>query len=249
MLGIALFATGSYFLYRAATPLIEDARNYVRGLSELGKLEAEVKNKAPHAAPASGELSEAQVQRFARVQNHAAHGSGSAHAGLRAEVSTLDLERRPLAPIGARPFGGLRELAGVYVQARRYQVDALNKENFSQEEYSWVRNRMFEAAGMQVVANRIDLRSLERAIRDGTGIDDFETPDLPKPTSRPRTSSGQTALEGVRRVDTAGVLRALTRAAFAIERLAELRFDFVIGDSRLHSAIGITESIHKSPIT
>jgi hypothetical protein len=181
VLGIALFATGSYFLYRAATPLIEDARNYVRGLSELGKLEAEVKNKAPHAAPASGELSEAQVQRFARVQNHVRTALGQRMRDFEQKYQHLTSNGDHSHPSVRELFGGLRELAGVYVQARRYQVDALNKEDFSQEEYSWVRNRMFEAAGMQVVANRIDLRSLERAIRDGTGIDDFETPDLPKP--------------------------------------------------------------------
>jgi hypothetical protein len=38
---------------------------------------------------------------------------------------------------------------------------------------------MFEAAGMEV-ANRIDLRSLERAVREGTGINDFEAPSVPK---------------------------------------------------------------------
>ena len=35
------------------------------------------------------------------------------------------------------------------MQARRYQVDALNQEQFSQAEYCWVRDRIFQAAGMK----------------------------------------------------------------------------------------------------
>lgn len=181
VLGVALLATGTYVLYRAATPLIEDARSYVRGLSELGKLEADVKNKAPHAAPASGELSEAQVQRFARVQGHVRTALGQRMQDFEQKYRHLKSDGDHSHPSVRELFDGLGELAEVFVQARRYQVDALNQENFSQEEYSWVRNRVFEAAGMEV-ANRVDLRGLERAIRDGTGIDDFKTPEIPKPS-------------------------------------------------------------------
>ena len=179
VLGFGALAAGSYFLYRAATPFIEDARSYVRGLSELGKIEAEVKNKAPHTVPSSGELTEAQVQRFARVQEHVATALGQRMRDFEQKYQHLKSTGDDSHPSVREVFNGLGELAGVFVEARRYQVDALNKENFSQEEYSWVRNRMFEAAGMEV-ANRIDLRGLERAIRDGTGIDDFKAPDVPK---------------------------------------------------------------------
>ena len=75
-------------------------------------------------------------------------------------------------------MGGLRDLAGVFLDARRFQVDALNKESFSQQEYSWVRARVFEAAGMEA-ASMVDLSQLEQAVRDGTGSD-FKTPEMPK---------------------------------------------------------------------
>ena len=77
-------------------------------------------------------------------------------------------------------MSALRDLANVFVEARRYQVDALNKEGFSQQEYSWVRQQVFEAAGMEV-ANMVDLTQLERAVRDGTGVDDFSAPKMPQP--------------------------------------------------------------------
>ena len=67
--GVVL-AVGSFFLYRAASPYIEDARSYMRGLTELGEIEKNIQNRAPHTPPGSGELTDAQVQRFARVQEH-----------------------------------------------------------------------------------------------------------------------------------------------------------------------------------
>ena len=77
-----MVAAGSYFLYRAATPYIEDARSYLRGLSELGELEKGITNTSPHTAPASGELTEAQVQRYARVQEHVRSALGPADAAI-----------------------------------------------------------------------------------------------------------------------------------------------------------------------
>jgi hypothetical protein len=77
-------------------------------------------------------------------------------------------------------LSSLREITGIYVDARRYQVDALNKEGFSQSEYSWVRDRMFQAAGMEI-GSRIDIEKLQEAIRNGTGLDGIRADDLPRP--------------------------------------------------------------------
>jgi hypothetical protein len=77
-------------------------------------------------------------------------------------------------------LSGLRDITNIYVDARRYQVEALNAERFSQEEYSWVRDRMFQAAGMEV-SSRIDVEKLEEAVRRGTGIEDIRADRLPRP--------------------------------------------------------------------
>src|SRR5687768_6610320 len=67
--GVAL-GVGAYFLYRAASPVIQNARDALNRFSELGEIEKQIKNQAPFAAPEKGELTEAQVDRFARVQEH-----------------------------------------------------------------------------------------------------------------------------------------------------------------------------------
>jgi hypothetical protein len=180
MLGAIVIGVGSYMLYRAASPLIQDARSYFEGLSQLEDLERQIVNKSPHAAPASGELTEAQVQRFVRVQQSMRTSLGQRFKEIEDKYKHLrentDSTNVPIMEL----LGSLREITGVYVDARRYQVDALNKEGFSQEEYSWVRDRMYAAAGMEI-GSRIDLESLQEAIRNGTGIDGIETDRLPKP--------------------------------------------------------------------
>jgi hypothetical protein len=179
-LGVVAVAVGSYWLYRAATPYIEDARSYFRGMSELGELDRKIANTSTFHPPASGELTESQVQRFARVQEHVRNALGQRMRAFEEKYQHLKSDRdgQPQPSLGEL-MSGLRDLAGVFVDARRYQVDALNNERFSQEEYSWVRARVFEAAGIEA-ASAIDLSKLQQAVRDGTGVEDFRAPELPE---------------------------------------------------------------------
>lgn len=180
VLAAVVLGVGSYFLYRAATPYIEDARSYFREMSELGEIEKGITNTTPYEPPASRELTQPQVERFARVQEQVRAALGQRMAEFEEKYKHLKSDGSGNAqPSFTEVIAGLRDLAGVLPQARRYQVEALNKEQFSQQEYSWVRARVFQAAGVEV-ANMIDLSQIERAVREGTGMKDFEAPKLPE---------------------------------------------------------------------
>src|SRR5262245_12742604 len=71
-----LFAVGSYILYRAASPVFDSARGYLTNLSKFNELDKQIVNQAPFTAPESGELTESQVQRFARVQDSVKNALG-----------------------------------------------------------------------------------------------------------------------------------------------------------------------------
>jgi hypothetical protein len=181
VLGAIVFAVGGYFLYRAASPVLENARNYLEGMSELGELEKEIANTAPHAPPESGELTEAQVERFVRVQDsvRAALGQRFNEIEQKYEHLKANAEARKQPSMGEM-LSALSDIANVFVQARRFQVNALNQEGFSQAEYSWVRDRIFQAAGMEVTS-MVDLKKLEDAVRQGTGVDNIGAPRVPSP--------------------------------------------------------------------
>jgi hypothetical protein len=181
VLGGIVVAVGSYLLYRAASPLIEDARNYYEGMSQLPEIERQIENTSAHTPPASGELTEDQVQRFVRVQQHMRKSLGQRMAAIEEKYKHLKANSESNVQVGISDLlSGLRDITNVYVDARRYQVEALNAERFSQEEYSWVRDRMFQAAGMEVTSS-IDVEKLEEAVRRGTGIEDISADRLPRP--------------------------------------------------------------------
>jgi hypothetical protein len=180
VLGAIVFGVGTYLLYRAASPLIQDAREYMEGMSQLSDLERKIVNQSAYTPPANAELTEAQVQRFVRVNQHVRSSLGQRMKEIEERYEHL----KPDGGVNQVPFtellNSLREITGIYVDARRYQVEALNKEGFSQDEYSWVRNRMFEAAGMEI-GSQIDIEKLEEAIRNGTGIEGIRSDRVPRP--------------------------------------------------------------------
>jgi hypothetical protein len=179
VLGAILFAAGGYILYRAAAPVLQDARNYLQGMAELSELDKGVANQSVYDAPASGELTEAQVERFVRVQEAVRTALGERMRRFEEKYQYLKQNRSDSQPPSfAEVIGSLREIGTIFVDARRYQVDALNKERFSQSEYSWVRGRVFQAAGVEAV-NYIDWKQLEEAARQNTGLTDLKTPELP----------------------------------------------------------------------
>lgn len=181
VLGAILVAVSGYFLYRAASPLLEDARAYVSRMGELGELEKQITNTAAHVPPTSGELTDAQMQRFARVQESVRKALGQRFDEIEAKYQHLRGSSESQAqPSITEMLGALGDIANVFVQARRYQVSALNEENFSQEEYSWVRDRVFQAAGLEVT-RVVDFKKLEEAVRDGTGIESIRAPDIATP--------------------------------------------------------------------
>ena len=71
------------------------------------------------------------------------------------------------------------DIAGIWVDARKAQVKALNVHKFSEAEYEWVRKRVYEAAGVQL-AGTIDLSKIESlAGRGGIAVPSVELPKVP----------------------------------------------------------------------
>jgi hypothetical protein len=179
VLGGILFAVGGYFLYRAATPAFQTARDYFDWASQLGLQEKQIVNKTPYTAPQNGELSEEQVDRFARVQQSVRSTLGHRFDEIEAKYKTLKAEADGTEEPPVRElFGALREMAAVLMDARRAQVNALNQERFSSAEYSWVRSRVYQAAGVEA-ASAIDFEKLAEAARRGTGIESIDVPKTP----------------------------------------------------------------------
>jgi hypothetical protein len=139
---------GVYWLY-------SKAKTYVGSLSELGdvaKMEAAVANTAPFEGPASGELAPEQVERFAKLNEQVRATLGPRFEQLKKRYDELEArmkaESRETSP--AEAFAAVKDLVDILKEVREAQVTALNAQRMSVAEYRWVRDRVFDAAGIPI---------------------------------------------------------------------------------------------------
>lgn len=181
VLAIALigFGVAGYYAYRLARPMIESAGDYVERASEMARLGDRVANKAPYVPPANGELTASQVDRFVAVQGRVRNELGDRWTEIEvksAEIRKKTEGRQDLSFAEVRSI--FSDVANIYVEARRAQVGALNIHKFSDGEYSWVKRRVYAAAGMQFVSG-LDLSAIEDLAREGAQKTSTKLPDLP----------------------------------------------------------------------
>ena len=176
------FAAAGYYAYRWAQPMIQSTGDYIERARQMARLGDRIQNRAPYVPPASGELTAIQVDRFVAVQTRVRDELGARWT----EIETKSAEIREKTQNNQRELtfaeftSVLSDISNIYMEARQAQVDALNAQKFSDGEYTWVRNRVYEAAGMEV-ASGIDMSRIEALARESAMKNNVKLPDLKKP--------------------------------------------------------------------
>jgi hypothetical protein len=153
----------AYYLYRQVSSTVAQFAQ----LEEFPDLERDVRKKEPFVPPASEELTASQVDRFVRVQAQVRERLGARFAEFQGRYTTLaDRGEATLADLPAL-LAAYRDLAAVWVEAKRTQVAALNEADFSLEEYRWVREQVYSALGRAYVD--LDLARLVEQARSQAG--------------------------------------------------------------------------------
>ena len=186
MIALVGFGVAGYYVYRAARPMIDDAADYVSRARELATLSDQVKAKTPYEPPANGELTTGQLDRFLAVQARVHSELGDRWTELENKAAALkkNADEKESDWSFSELSAVFSDFTGIYMQARKAHVNALNIHKFSDEEFSWVRMRVYEAAGMQL-AGSIDISAIEQmanesAQKSGVTLPDVPTPDVPK---------------------------------------------------------------------
>ena len=184
------FGVAGFYVYRAARPMIDSASDYLARARELATLSDQVKVKTPYEPPATGELTAAQVDRFLAVQArvHAELGDRWAELEKKAEAMKKKADEKGSDWSFSDITAVFSDFTGIYTQARKAHVIALNIHKFSDQEFSWVRMRIYEAAGMQL-AGGIDTSAIEHMAREsaqksGGTLPDVAMPDVPEANIR-----------------------------------------------------------------
>lgn len=182
VIAIVGFGVAGFYAYRAARPMFDSAADYVVRARELATLSEQVRNQAPYTPPAHGELTAAQLDRFLAVQARVRSELGDRWTDLEKKSDALKQKAQgnksewTLADIS----GIFSDFTGIYLQARKAHVAALNVHKFSDEEFSWVRLRVYEAAGMQL-AGSIDTSAIQEMAKESAQKSGVSLPDVPMP--------------------------------------------------------------------
>jgi hypothetical protein len=145
---------GMYWVY-------SKAKGYVGSftqLTEVADLDRQVSNKVAYTPPATGELSAEQVAQFARVNEQVQTTLGARFQQLKARYDEMEArmnaENRSASP--AEALAAIKDLAQIVKDVRTAQVAALNAQGLSVEEYRWVRDQAYAAAGIPIALFDID---------------------------------------------------------------------------------------------
>ncbi len=171
-----------YYAYRAARPMLDSAADYVARARELATLSDQVKVQTPYPPPTNGQLTAAQLDRFLAVQTRVRSELGDRWTEFENKSEALRKKAGESNPDWSfsdisTVFSGF---TSIYLQARKAHVNALNVHKFSDEEFSWVRLRVYEAAGMQL-AGSIDTSAIEAMARESADRSGVSIPEVPMP--------------------------------------------------------------------
>ena len=177
-----------YLAWGFVSPIVRAVTGVTEGVTRLGGLadiEQGLTVTAPFAAPESSELTPAQVERFLRVQRQvrlALGTRGEAFAAKYREVTQTRPDGTTTLPTLPQLLDGIGDLSSVYLDAWRAQVQAMNADGFSRDEFTWVRGRVYQAAGLDAARyNAGDLEDVIAAMARGAKVDApaVRLPDAP----------------------------------------------------------------------
>lgn len=163
--------------WAAWTFIVRPAQSLVNQFQQVITLDRTVQNQQPYAAPASRQLTQAQVQRFVQVQRSVKRQLGERFQRIEARLNQLANQQIGQLSLDYRTALDLFTDSGtLVVDAKRIQVEAVNRGRFSAEEYAWVRGQVYAALGYGVPS-----LNPQEILRQIAGRDFNTTVTLPKP--------------------------------------------------------------------
>ena len=182
VIALAGLGVAGFYAFRWARPMIESTSNYLDRAREMSRLGDRIANRSTYAAPENGQLTSTQVERFVAVQTRVRDELGTRWSDIETKSAQLrEKTRENQRDLTFAEFTAVfSDLGGIYLEARRAQVNALNVQKFSDAEYTWVRRRVYEAAGMEI-AGGIDMSKIEALAREGGLTSSVTIPEMAKP--------------------------------------------------------------------
>ena len=161
---------GGYILYNKAKGYVVGMKETVEALGSFQKYADSVENRTPFTPPATGELTEATMKRFAAVQDAMRAKLGPKFdqvAAMQDDMTKREqAEHRKSTPL--EDFQNVTAMMKFVVEAMGAWAEALNQQHFSVDEYYWVRGQVYSAAGLNIT--EIALRDARDKVKEGDSL-------------------------------------------------------------------------------
>jgi hypothetical protein len=166
--GIALLVVGiagaavAWYVYRSVSSTVSQFAE----LGQMPDLERDVRNTSTFTPPASEELTDAQIEKLLQVQGAVRERIGQRIGEFETKYKALADKKEANVTDLPAIMRAYRDMASTWMDAKRAQVDALNKTGLSLAEYRWVRDQAYRAIGMAYVD--LDVSKFVEDARRGT---------------------------------------------------------------------------------
>lgn len=146
---IIVFGAGAayWFVWRplahAGSAVIQNAQDFAKAAD----VEKSVKNQSPYVIPADGKLTPAQVQSFVAIQEFLSTTMGKDFDTLKQKYDAIEAEHKQDGKDAdlSQVMGAYSDMSGLILKARQAQVDGINQQGMSLEEFRWVRQQSYAA--------------------------------------------------------------------------------------------------------
>lgn len=142
--------TAGYFLvFKPAWEFASDVESFV---SEYAELNEQIETTENYQPPGDGRIDDEQFQRFLVAQRDMREHMEERMDELKQTLESMqeDMDREDREARITEMATAYRGLGELLIDAKRAQVEALNRYNFSLEEYLYVRNQTYRALGEEV---------------------------------------------------------------------------------------------------
>lgn len=160
-LGAVAVAGVGYYVYRQ----VRSTASQFAALAQLPDIERGVRVRGAFVPPSSEELTEAQVQRLVRVQAAVRQRLGERVAELEKKYAALAKKDQASLTDAPAVIAAYGDVVSMWLDAKRSQIQALNEQGLSLEEYRWIRHQAYRALGTPFVD--LDIGKLVEDVRRG----------------------------------------------------------------------------------
>src|SRR5690625_1383538 len=170
VIALVVIVGGGYIAYSS---LVKPLMSSVTVLEDITEKNNQIRNTSSYSPPSSKEITSNQVDRFVHVQQNIRQNLENRLSEFQQKYEELAEQLDGREPRLSDLTGAYSDLIQMYSDSKQFQVNALNEQGFSLEEYRYVQNSFYQALGVEFFSFNID-QITDAACREYFNIELYE---------------------------------------------------------------------------